>query len=251
MIVTEKTLELFRQKKVFFSGKGQDRFKPGDSIVVNRDIEIEPYVGFGGGNAVYRCGSFSWSWSPLRADTIVGRYSSIATGCRFWGFQHPYERFTSSGLTYDKNILPFTLPETDKENCTFTKVSTPPRVYTTKIGNDVWIGSHVAIKPGITIHDGAIVATGAVLTKDVPAYTIVGGVPARMIKMRFPDHIVEELLQLQYWDYNFADFENMRADIPIEQFIFRIKQDIADGKLQKFQPVPLTGAEILETEKLK
>lgn len=54
-----------------------------------------------------------------------------------------------------------------------------------KIGNDVWIGSHVAIKPGVKIHDGAIVATDAVVTKDVPPYSIVGGVPAKVIKCVF------------------------------------------------------------------
>lgn len=119
----------------------------------------------------------------------------------------------------------------------------PPRI---TIGNDVWVGSNCALKPGITIHDGAIIATGAVVTKDVPPYAIVGGVPAKVIKMRFPDNIIWEMLKLQWWDYCFTDF-NIEADAPVEQFIDTIKQGVSDGKIQKFEPVPLTGAEIIAT----
>ena len=69
------------------------------------------------------------------------------------------------------------------------------------IGNDVWIGYQAVILAGVTIGDGAIVGSRAVVTKDVPAYTIVGGVPAKSIRRRFPDEIVETLLQLQWWDW--------------------------------------------------
>ncbi len=69
------------------------------------------------------------------------------------------------------------------------------------IGNDVWIGYQAVILAGVTIGDGAIVGSRAVVTKDVPAYAIVGGVPAKSIRRRFPDEIVETLLQLQWWDW--------------------------------------------------
>ena len=69
------------------------------------------------------------------------------------------------------------------------------------IGNDVWIGYQAVILSGVTIGDGAIVGSRAVVTKDVPAYTIVGGVPAKSIRRRFPDKIIEMLLQLQWWDW--------------------------------------------------
>ena len=68
------------------------------------------------------------------------------------------------------------------------------------IGNDVWIGYEAVIMAGVTIGDGAIIGTRAVVTKDVPPYTIVGGVPAKLIRKRFPDDVIERLLSLKWWD---------------------------------------------------
>lgn len=70
-----------------------------------------------------------------------------------------------------------------------------------QIGNDVWIGYGAIIQRGVQIGDGAIVAAGAVVTKDVPPYTIVGGVPAKPIRQRFDDQIIKKLLELQWWNY--------------------------------------------------
>lgn len=71
----------------------------------------------------------------------------------------------------------------------------------TKIGNDVWIGYGATIMPGVTIGDGAIIATKSVVTNDVPAYTIVGGNPAKAIKKRFSEEQIERLIQLTWWDW--------------------------------------------------
>ena len=68
------------------------------------------------------------------------------------------------------------------------------------VGNDVWIGRNSVILPGIHIGDGAIIAAHSVVTKDVPSYAMVGGNPAKMIKMRFEDSFVEDLLRLKWWD---------------------------------------------------
>ncbi|AWN51770.1 hypothetical protein DK412_08785 [Methylobacterium sp. 17Sr1-1] len=66
------------------------------------------------------------------------------------------------------------------------------------IGNDVWIGAGVMMMPGITIGDGAVVAAGSVVTKDVPPYSIVGGSPAKLIKRRFSDEIYERMLSVAW-----------------------------------------------------
>lgn len=69
-----------------------------------------------------------------------------------------------------------------------------------RIGNDVWIGDNVIIKNGVKIGDGAVVGLGAVVTKDVPPYAVVAGVPAKVIKYRFSDEIISELLELEWWN---------------------------------------------------
>ena len=69
------------------------------------------------------------------------------------------------------------------------------------IGNDVWIGYEAVIMAGVTIGDGAIIGTRAVVTKDVPSYAIVGGVPAQIIRMRFDEATINKLLQIKWWNW--------------------------------------------------
>lgn len=78
------------------------------------------------------------------------------------------------------------------------------------IGNDVWIGYEAVIFSGVTIGDGAIIGTRALVTKDVPPYTVVGGVPAKPIKRRFDEETTEKLLNLKWWDF---DEEKIKRNI--------------------------------------
>lgn len=71
----------------------------------------------------------------------------------------------------------------------------------TVVGNDVWIGHNAIIMPGVTLGDGVIVAAGAVVTKDVPPYAIVGGNPAQVIRRRFSDTVIADLLAIRWWDW--------------------------------------------------
>lgn len=82
------------------------------------------------------------------------------------------------------------------------------------IGNDVWIGYEAVVMSGVKIGDGAIIGTRAVVIKDVPPYTIVGGVPARPIRKRFDDAVIERLEALRWWDW---DEEKIRRSIPAIQ----------------------------------
>lgn len=78
------------------------------------------------------------------------------------------------------------------------------------IGNDVWIGYDAIIMPGVKIGDGAIIGTRAVVTKDIPPYTIVGGVPAKPIRKRFDDKTIEKLLSIKWWNW---DKEKIKQNI--------------------------------------
>ncbi|BAZ04409.1 Vat family streptogramin A O-acetyltransferase [Calothrix sp. NIES-3974] len=125
---------------------------------------------------------------------IIGKFCAIATGAKFImnGANHQLSGFS----TYPFNIFGH-----DWEKVTPT---TAELVYKgdTVIGNDVWIGYEAVIMPGVKIGDGAIIGAKSVVTKDVAPYTIVGGNPANLIRKRFPDHIVAELLAIAWWDWD-------------------------------------------------
>lgn len=91
----------------------------------------------------------------------------------------------------------------------------------THIGNDVWIGLEAVILPGITIADGAVIAAGAVVTKDVPPYAVVGGNPATILKFRFCPEIIAALLQIRWWDWTDEKIAANRDlfDGPVEEFV--------------------------------
>ena len=120
--------------------------------------------------------------------TTIGKYCSIGRDVAIAPGMHPSEFLSSSPYFYC-DFLGW------RENDEYKEMTTP-----CAIGNDVWIGHGVFIKDGITIGDGAIIAAGAVVVKDVEPYSVVGGVPARLIKYRFDDKTIKELLELKWWD---------------------------------------------------
>lgn len=133
---------------------------------------------------------------PINEDRlIIGKFCSIACGAKFI--------FTSANHTLDSvSTYPFPLFfeewGLDKANVT--------KAWDNKgdinIGNDVWIGYDAVIMSGVTIGDGAIIGTRAVVTKDVAPYTIVGGVPAKPIRKRFSDEIICSLLEIKWWEWS-------------------------------------------------
>jgi len=132
-------------------------------------------------------------------STNVGKFCSIARNA-FVGLgphaldsfasQHPYFYHPHRDLGYPP-----------------TKRTGPPHP-TTRLGNDVWIGAGARVVAGTVIGDGAVVAAGSVLTKDVPPYAIFGGVPARLIRFRFADRVIEKLLEIKWWDLGDAWLRN-------------------------------------------
>lgn len=132
---------------------------------------------------------------PINGDRlIIGKFCSIACGAKFL-FNSANHSLTSLS-TYP---FPIFFEEWGLERAQVT------RAWDHKgdivIGNDVWIGYEAVILAGVTIGDGAIIGTRAVVTKDVPPYTIVGGVPAKPIRKRFPNDTIAALLALRWWDW--------------------------------------------------
>lgn len=133
---------------------------------------------------------------PINHDRlVVGKFCSIACGARFL--------FTSANHTM-RSLSTYTFPiffeewDLDVKDITEAWDNKGDIV----IGNDVWIGYEAVILSGVTIGDGAIIGARAVVTKEVPPYTIVGGVPAKPIRKRFDENMISELLRLRWWDWS-------------------------------------------------
>lgn len=130
-----------------------------------------------------------------REKLIIGKFCSIACGTKFL--------FNCANHTL-KSLSTYTFPlfyeewELEKSNITTAWDNKGDIV----IGNDVWIGYEAVIMAGVHIGDGAIIAARAVVTKDVPPYTIVGGTPAKEIRKRFDAEVIEQLLILKWWDWS-------------------------------------------------
>ncbi|MDH7788239.1 phosphonate metabolism protein (transferase hexapeptide repeat family) [Ochrobactrum sp. 19YEA23] len=124
----------------------------------------------------------------------IGKFCSIAANVRINALEHPMERLTTHKLSYRPNEY-FRYLGVDGE---FRARRQAKRVV---IGNDVWIGHGAVITPGVTVGHGAVIGANAVVTKDVAPYTVVGGVPAKLIRKRFDDAIIERLLKLNWWDW--------------------------------------------------
>lgn len=126
------------------------------------------------------------------AYSEIGRFCSIGNEVIIGTWLHPTQLVSTFPGFYHSSKYTINLHRND-EIKTFAE---------TTIGNDVWIGHRAIVLGGITIGDGAIIGAGAVVTKDVEAYAIVAGVPARMIRKRFQKHIVDRLLELRWWNYD-------------------------------------------------
>lgn len=132
---------------------------------------------------------------PINHDKLViGKFCSIACGARFL-FNSANHRMNALS-TYPFPLF-FEEWGLDQKDVTDSWDNKGDIV----VGNDVWIGYEAVILAGVTIGDGAIIGTRALVTKDVPPYTVVGGVPARPIKKRFSDETVSELLEIKWWDW--------------------------------------------------
>jgi phosphonate metabolism protein (transferase hexapeptide repeat family) len=127
--------------------------------------------------------------------TTIGKFCSIAAMTRINPGNHPMHRATQAHFTYRASAY-FPGEADDAEFFTWR------RSHRVHIGHDVWIGHGAIVLPGRSIGNGAVIAAGAIVTRDVPAYTIVAGNPARPIRRRFSETIADRLMRLGWWDWS-------------------------------------------------
>ena len=136
--------------------------------------------------------------------TTIGKFCSIAAVTRINPGNHPMHRATQAHFTYRSSAyFPGEGDDTDFFDWR--------REHHVHIGHDVWIGHGAIVLPGRNIGTGAVIAAGAIVTKDVPAYTIVAGNPARIVRRRFSEEIAGRLARLAWWGW---DHDKLRAALP-------------------------------------
>lgn len=134
---------------------------------------------------------------------IVGKYCAVSWNCSLGAKNHPYTHISGSGAFFQPR---FGLVDSNHDEINETPV--------TYIGNDVWIGCNAVIASGVNIGDGAIIGASAVVTKDVEAYSIVMGVPAKHVRYRFDEQIRKNLMKAKWWDW---DDSTIRENITLFQ----------------------------------
>lgn len=148
--------------------------------------------------------AFSYIVSGYLCGVEIGRYCSFGENVQIGRQNHPMHWLSTSPFLYlnNKDILDV---DTVFDNSILTATPIYPEPATqlkkTIIKNDVWIGHGAIINAGITIENGAVIAAGAVVTKDIPAYAIVGGNPAKLLRYRFPPNTIIQLKNSQWWQY--------------------------------------------------
>lgn len=153
-----------------------------------RNVTFRGKIGYG-----------SYIGEESNINAIIGRYCSVANKVKTVIGRHPTSKFVSTHPAFfsTKQQAGFTYAA---EDCYQEFLSVDDEGHSVVIGNDVWIGYGALLLSGVRIGDGAIVAAGAVVTKDVAPYSIVGGVPAREIRKRFSEDQIEKLMKIQWWN---------------------------------------------------
>jgi acetyltransferase-like isoleucine patch superfamily enzyme len=219
----EKGLRLFTKKNPVI------RFEP-PAQLNNADLHL--YRGFELGRYTFiRSGT-------IRHVTRIGRYTSIGPRVMIGEGEHPIHWLSTTPAQYLTEQFGFYPPEADAEERVILRddsnTDASARGFV-EIGNDVWIGANVMIRRGVRIGDGAVVASGAFVNRDVEPYSIVGGLPAKPIKNRFDDETVARLLALKWWEFDITDLAGVDFT-DVAAAIREIEAREAAGTITRVEP---------------
>jgi phosphonate metabolism protein (transferase hexapeptide repeat family) len=182
------------------------------------DVTLGAWTEVGADNYLehVRLGDYSYTcpWCIVQ-NAEIGKFSNIAAAVRIGPTMHPVDRPTLHHVTYRRAQYGF--GEDDAEFFAWR------RSRVARIGHDTWLGHGAIVMPGVSVGDGAVIGSGAVVTHDVPAFAVAVGVPARVIRMRFPERVAEALAAVAWWDWPHEILGERLDDLagPVEAFIER------------------------------
>ena len=192
-----------------------------DPTATVRDCRLGRYTEVGARSVVVETEMGDYSYVVNDSDiiySVIGKFCSIAAHVRINPGNHPMWRASQAHFTYRSSR--YWPDATDDESFFAWR-----RAHPVTIGHDVWIGHGAIVLPGRSVGTGAVIAAGAVVTRDVEAYAIVAGIPARPVKQRFPADIAARLLALAWWDWDhgrlrdaLAEFRNLAVDAFLEKY---------------------------------
>lgn len=177
----------------------------GENVAFNRRSYIN--------NTIF--GDFSYAGSNTTINySRIGKFCSLARNVDIGGFDHDYHKVTMMPMFRFIELSKGEKPDAgEKELC--------------EVGNDVWIAAGTQILHKVKVGDGAVIGGGAVVTKDVPPYAIVAGVPAKIIKFRFDENTISDLLDIKWWDWP--------LDLVLANIEWMIKADINSDTLARMK----------------
>jgi phosphonate metabolism protein (transferase hexapeptide repeat family) len=179
-----------------------------DPTATVKDATVGRYCEIGAGSSLVASTFGDYSYMASHSDIInstIGKFCSIAAMTRINPGNHPMERASQSHFTYRASY--YFAGEHDEPEFFEWR-----RAHTVTVGHDVWIGHGAIILPAVTVGDGAVIAAGAVVSKDVAPYTIVGGVPCKAIRDRFDRDIAVRMQALRWWDWDHGRLQKALPD---------------------------------------
>jgi len=171
------------------------------------------------GYKTYHNGAFVWQWHN-NSELEIGKYCSIANDVNFILDSGHHMASDITTFPHFNHLVNKDLLIGDKTQYDFKKAIKTDESKT-KIGNDVWIGMNAVILPNVTIGNGVTIMAGAVVTKDIPDYAIVGGIPGEIVKMKYDLDTISKMKQIEWWNWSPEKVEENVGDfyIPIQDFI--------------------------------